>query len=1158
MRLNEFPHLFGKWLLFFACMVAYPAMTQSLASHNPQEHKPFRSQGTSANPRPLKNLLHDIEEKHDVSFVCKTELLEIMINTGEENFTGIDFAKKLQKVLKTYRLKVKQISDQQFAISEDSKSKKQRNESPDDFSPVVMQVNDITTAGMEATAVDSRAISNRVPAITITGIVVSRNNIRLQGVTVSVKGTNIGVSTNEDGKFTINVPNAQSILVFSYVGYLTVERALNGQQQIDIILDEDAKPMEELVVIGYGTQKKVNLTGAVSVITANDLKSRPITATSSGLQGLLPGVTIRNFTGLPGQNGSSIRIRGTGTLGDPSPLIVIDGIPGGTMDILNPDDIESVSVLKDAASSSIYGVRGANGVIMITTKKGKTNAKPNIAYNNYLGFQTPTALPEFLGSPVYMTLLNESQVNVGRPPTYTDSMINIAVTGSDLNYYANTNWLDEIYKKRAGQQNHNLSINGGGDNLSYYLSYGYLKQDGLITGDNYGADRHNIRLRLNTKLIDRLELDANIGYIDRKYNESSEDIGEAGGPIYASHQISPLVPVRFTTGGWGYLGGSRNPVAVATDGGYNDFASQEFTGNLSAALQLFKGFKLRGQYGFIKSNSQREIFNKTIDYFSPVTGDRIYQTNFPNKIDKRDYVNTYQTIIGMAEYERSFQKHDLKILVGVSQESNIGESFTASRTGLVSPDVPDLNVATANLLNTSSANHTALQSLFGRINYTFDRKYLAEFNFRHDGSSRFAKEVRWNLFPSASVGWRLSEEKFFSRLTSIFQEVKIRASYGELGNDKVGSDYAYLATIGPVSGVPPIGNVLTPGYAQTAIPNPFLTWETVTKQNIGIDLSLLRSRLGITADYFKHNTEDILLRVTLPDVLGATEPSQNAGKVENKGWEFQVNWKDRIGELHYGVNFNISDVKNKVTSLGDVPPTFGDQVRFLGEPIDAFYGLVADRISQLSDFSYNAATNVYTPLFPTISGDKVGPGDIIYKDLNKDGAVTLADDRQIIGNPFPRYTYGFRGDLGWKGFDFNFFIQGVGKASGYIKGAGRHAYINESTNPQKVHLDRWTPDNPDASYPRFTYQLSHNQRFSTFWLEDASYIRLKNIQLGYTLPGSLLQKYRISRLRIFVSADNLFTKTNFFYAYDPETPVSTGGYYPQVKTFIFGINLNMK
>lgn len=993
--------------------------------------------------------------------------------------------------------------------------------------------------------------------VTVRGKITDSKGEPLPGVSIKVKGTTVGATTDTDGNYSLIIPD-DGILVFSFIGFLSQEIAARGRTTINIVMAEQSQSLSEMVVVGYGVQKKVNVIGAVSSITAEDLKSRPITSISTGLQGLLPGVTVQSFTGLPGQNGGSIRIRGIGTLGDSNPLIVIDGIPGGSLDILNPDDIESVSVLKDAASSSIYGVRGANGVILITTKKGKADSKPIIGYNNYFGLQTPTALPEYLGSPDYMILLNESQRNVGRTPTYTDAEIEIARNGSDLNYYANTNWIKEIYKKNAAQQNHNLSINGGSNDLRYYVSYGYLKQDGLIAGNNFGSDRNNIRLRLSTKLIDRLELDANLGYIDRGYKESTHNVGDGDGPIYSAQQISPLVPVKFATGGWGYLGGSLNPLATATDGGINDFNSQELTGNLNAALTLFDGFKLRGQYGLIKGNSQRDLFRKTINYYSPINGDRIYQTNAPNTIVVSDYYNTYQTVIGVAEYEKVFnKKHDLKALFGASQESNVGGFFSATRQDVVTQDIGNVNLGTTNIQNASSADQTALQSLFGRASYTFDNRYLAEVNFRYDGSSRFSKDVRWNLFPSVSVGWRLSEERFFSGLKSIFEQVKFRASYGELGNDRVGSNYAYLATIVPV-GTMPIGNILTPAYAQTSLSNQILTWETVTKQNLGLDILMLNGRLGLTADYFKNNTNDILLRVALPDVIGASAPFQNAGKVENKGWEMQLNWQDKISDFRYGVNFNISDVKNKVVSLGGVPPSFGDQVRFLNEPIDSFYGLVALGLAQESDFDYNSTTKDYTPKFPVISGDKIAPGDVMYRDLNGDGKITLTDDRKIIGDPIPRYTYGFRGDVGWKGFDFNFFIQGVGKASGYIRGASRHAYINESTNPQKIHLDRWTPENTSASYPRLTYQLSHNQRLSTKWLEDASYMRLKNVQLGYTLPDAYTNKYRVSQFRIFASADNLFTQTNFFNAFDPETPVTNGGYYPQVKTFVFGLNFNIK
>lgn len=684
-----------------------------------------------------------------------------------------------------------------------------------------------------------------------------------------------------------------------------------------------------------------------------------------------------------------------------------------------------------------------------------------------------------------------------------------------------------------------------------------MKEGGLITGDNYNANRHNVRAKLSTTLMDRLQVVANLGYIDRRYTGSSEGIGSGGGPIYAAHQILPLVPVRFTTGGWGYIGGQRNPVAVTTDGGTDDFASQEFTGNLNTTLELFKGFRLRGQYGLIRSNSKRIIFSRTINYYSPENGSLIYQTNFPNRIDTRDYTNVYQTFIGTAEYEKRFNdRHDVKLLLGASQEETIGDNFAATRTDLASQDVGHINLGTQNQFNSGSAAQNALRSLFGRVNYGFGDKYLAEVNFRYDGSTRFAREVRWDLFAAASLGWVFTEESFFEGLREMIEFGKFRLSYGSQGNDRVG-DFAYLNILGPV-GTMPIGNTNTIGIRQTGVANEFLTWESAIKQNAGLDLSFLNGRLGVTADYFINQTNDILLTLPLPDVFGANYPPQNAGKVENRGWELQLSWQDERNGFQYGANFNLSDVRNKVVDLAGTPPTFGDRIRMVGEPIDAFYGLVADRIAQESDFTYDVEEATLVPNFPYIVSDPVAPGDIIYRDLNNDGEITLDQDRKVIGSHIPRYTYGFRGNMGWKGIDFSFFLQGVGDADGYLFGAARHAYINEGSLPQKIHLDRWTPENPDASYPRLAYQQTYNQRLSTFWLEDAAYLRLKNIQIGYTLPAQLTEGLRVSRLRIYASADNLLTQTDYFYGYDPETPVSSGGVYPQVKTYVFGLNINLK
>lgn len=997
-------------------------------------------------------------------------------------------------------------------------------------------------------------------AADVTGTVTDEKGAPVPGARIMNLSSNKGAISNAAGEFRIAANPGEKLSV-RMLGYEEIIITVDSKTDYPVRLKPSTVGLDAVVVVGYGTQKKANLTGAVSMVSSEDFKGRPATSVVSALQGQMAGVTVINATAIPGGSGeNTIRIRGIGTLNDAAPLVVIDGIPGGNLSILNPDDIETISVLKDAASSSIYGVRGANGVIMVTTKKGK-GGKPTLAYTNYLGLQTPTALPTFLGSVDYMTLLNEAKVNAGNNPTYTQEQIDIAKSGSDPNYYANTNWLKEMYKSSAPQQNHTLNLSGGANNINYYLSYGFLKQGGLITGDNYNARRHNVRLRVNTTLFDILQLDANLGYIDRNQSGSSTDVNGTGGPIQSAHQISPLVPVRFTTGGWGYLGGSVNPVALVTDGGTNDFTSQEITGNIQATLNISKDFRLRGQYGIVKSNSLRQIFTKTINYYSPDDNSLIYQTNNPNKIDNRDYTSLYQTVIGMAEYEKTFaRKHYIKAMLAASSEETIGRNFSASRTNLPTQDLGSINLGTLNPLNASDANQNALQSMFGRLNYSYDDKYLLEGNFRYDGSTRFAKDLRWNWFFSGSAGWVFSKENFFTSLQHVINFGKIRASYGTQGNDKVQDDFGYLSSISSV-GTMPIGNVLTIGYRQTGIPNPLLTWESMVKQDIGLDLAFMNNRLSVTADYYINNTNNILLRVPLPDVIGVTGtdyPYQNAGKVRNKGWELMVGWQDKVSDFTYGVNANISDVKNEVISLGNAPATIADQIRTVGQPIDAFYGFVADRISQVSDYTYDAATNKYTPLFPYDVSFPMMPGDIIYKDLNGDKKITAADDRQVIGSAIPRYTYGFRGNVAYKGIDFSFFLQGVGKADGLITNAARHAFINDGSNPQPIHLDRWTPDNPNATYPRLAYGYSYNQRLSTFWLENASYLRLKNIQAGYTLPQSITEKWHIDRLRLYFSADNLLTKTDFFYGYDPETPVSSGGFYPQVKTYVFGLNINFK
>lgn len=1022
------------------------------------------------------------------------------------------------------------------------------------------------------TTADLNFETNQQQQKSVSGKVTDSSGASLPGVSVVVKGTTNGTISDTNGNYSLsNVPE-NAMVQFSFVGMKGQEASVGNKSVINVSLEEETIGLDEVVAVGYGVQKKVNLTGAVSVVTSKDIASRPFTSVSTGLQGLLPGVTIVNSTGLPGQSTGSIRIRGLGTIGNSNPLVLIDGVEGN-INILNPEDIESVSVLKDAASAAIYGARGANGVILVTTKKvtGKESL-PSVNFNGYYGFQTPTSLPEMASSMDYIEMDNEARTNVGLPSNYPADAIDRIRQGSDPNYYSNTDWVGAIYKKASPQQNYSVNVNGKSPLMGYFFSYGFLDQEGLTVGSTTNSQRHNLRTKINTRVANFLDITANLAYTNRSYAMPSGGFGSDGGAIYTALRISPVIPERFQDGRWGYGGGSANPVALLFDSGQNNFTSQEVSGNFTGKIDLMKGWDVSSTYSFIQSNSLREILSKTIHYYRPETDAIWYSTNPTNKFENRDYASQKQTLIAQTNYERSFGKHQISAIAGFSQEWYVEKNFTAARINLTTEYNPSLAFgAQEGMSNGASAATWAIRSGFGRANYNFDDRYLFEANLRYDLSSRFHRDNRAGLFPSFSAGWRVSEESFMDQFESVFDNLKMRASWGILGNQYVGSsDYPYMAVLGTVA-VPNIGTGANVGYTQTSMPNPALHWETITMTNIGLDMLLLNKRLNITADWFVKNTEDILLRLTYPGVLGLSPTEENVGSVRNSGWELDLRWNDKIGNnFTYGASINLSDVKNKITDFGGLQPSIGTYtIRRVGDPIDAFYGLVADGIAMPWDFDrYDPVAKRYVgPNFPILDADAglVQPGDIKYKDLSgpngtPDGKINLEDDRKVVGSAIPRYTYNFRGDMGWKGVDFNFTLQGVGKADGYVDGAGRHTFVDQSAYPQKVHQERWTPQNPDANatYPRFTANYSYNQRFSTFWLEDASYLRVKNVQLGYTMKNSLTEKLKIDKCRIYFSGDNLFTLTNFFYAYDPETPVSKGGYYPQVKTVVLGFNITFK
>ena len=1010
-------------------------------------------------------------------------------------------------------------------------------------------------------------------SLVTSGTVVDTDGFPVIGAGVMVVGQTHGTITDESGRWTLELSNPNASLEFSSMGYNSVVVAVGGRSVINVTLSVDTQFLDEVVVVGYGTQKKVNLTGSVAMIGSEEMAARPISNVTSGLQGMLPGVTVVNATGEPGNSNTTIRVRGIGTIGNANPLILIDGVEGD-LSAINPEDIESVSVLKDAASAAIYGARAANGVLLVTTKNlnGAATEKTSVTFGAYYGIQTPTALPEMCDAIEFMTLDNEARQNVGTAIAWTESQFKKVRENSDPNYFGNTDWLSQVLNKYAPQQNYNLTVNGSLGSSGYMLSYRYFDQDGLTVGESTGEQRHNVRFKLNTKLIDRLTLTSNVSYTARKVTSPINSLTSGGGAIYTAMRIAPNVPVYYTDGTWAYGGGNTNPVAILNDGGRSITNSEDFSLQEVLKLDIIKGWNVTATYNLSSYNSLRDILKKTIRFVNP-EDQSVFDYASPNSLKNIDVKNIQQTFILQSNFDFTFKKHNISGVVGMSQEWYEGRSFNASRTNLTTEKDPTLNLGDASTMsNEGSYSSWALRSGFARVSYNYDERYLVEANLRYDLSSRFHQDNRGGLFPSVSAGWRLSEEPFMEFAKPYFNNIKFRASWGMLGNQYVGSsDYPYLSILQSFTdGLSLIGTSATTGYVQSTLANPDLTWEQIKMFDVGFDLAMLDNRLTMTFDWYNKNTEGILLKLNYPAQIGATPSEQNVGKVNNRGWELDLNWREQRGDFYYGVGFNLSDVQNKIVDLGgNAPDLSGYQVRVVGSPIDAFYGYVADGLMTPEDFKISDTKNhnYSLPKVPVILGNDYQPGDIKYKDISgpdgvPDGRITPEYDKVILGSNIPRYTYSARGDFGWKGIDFSFVIQGVGKCDGYLEGTARHALQDMAAYPQKVHLERYnvvTNPNPNASYPRLTYNTGFNQTtFSTYWMEDASYLRLKNIQLGYTFPEKWMKKARIDNLRVYVSADNLLTISNFFYAYDPETPVSKGGYYPQVKTAVIGLNVTFK
>lgn len=984
--------------------------------------------------------------------------------------------------------------------------------------------------------------------LSIKGIILSPDGEPLAGASVRIKGTNSGVSSDAAGRFTIEADPGQTLIV-SFTGYKEKEITITANmpsQLLSVTLERADVTMEELVVIGYGTQKKVNLTGSVETVSEKQIANRAQPDLSNLLTGQVPGLTIVQNSGQPGRDGGTIRIRGIGTLGNNDPLVIVDGVEASYSNI-DPNDVESVSVLKDASASAIYGVRAANGVLLITTKRGKTG-KPTLSYSNLFGFQKATRLPSYANSADYAFLYNEALVNDGGSRLYTDEEIEKYRNGSDPDNYPNSDWVGSLFSESGFQQNHHLGINGGSRDSRYNISLGYLDRGGLVA--NTSNQRYALRVNFDQDISRRFKVKVNLAASRQSITDPSMNLGDL---VHRAYRESPTVAIKFSNGNWGGYPYDHNSTAIARDGGYQKTVNNIFTGSLNAEYELVKGLKLRGIAAATNNNYKYHGFTKNLQLydFDVVT------------TSVRSYVGDARSetldinLQAFLDYQRSFHDiHNVTALLGYNQISTTYDDLTGGIYDLPNNSLDQLNAGNkATVLNSGYASDYRLRSYFGRFGYNYKERYLLEANFRYDGTSRFPENNRFGFFPSFSAGWNIAKERFFPA-TSWIDNIKLRGSWGRLGNQEIGN-YAFLPTY--ALGVNyTFGGVLTPGVAENgSLANEIIRWETSTETNIGIDAEIFKGKLSFTAEYYDRKTDDILLNLPQPSILGGYPPTVNAGSVSNKGFDFILRHQNKIGQVGYWVNANFSYVKNKITDLagGDTPG------RSVGDPVNNIYGYVALGLFQTQDEVNNAPDQS-----ATFGGAQ--PGDIRYLDFSgpdgvPDGVIN-SYDRKSLGSSFPSKSYGFQLGANYKQFDFSLSGQGVADVANYLGGQAIQPFPN-SGKVLNAHFDRWTPENPDAAFPRISLSAASRNygSINSFFVRNASYLRIRNIQAGYNLSASL-KKLNISKLRIFVNVDNPFLFTSFYDDFDPEAPAyptvgwlsyAAGNYYPQVTIYSAGLNI---
>jgi TonB-linked SusC/RagA family outer membrane protein len=1016
--------------------------------------------------------------------------------------------------------------------------------------------------------------------IKVSGIVLDKDKEPLIGVSILVKNTVQGTVSEIDGSYSLSVPDANATLVFSYTGFTSQEIALGGRTKLDVTLEQDQLLLDEVVVVGYGIQKKETVTGAVSSLKGADLVKSPAMNVSNSIAGRMAGVVAVNRSGEPGYDGSGIRIRGSNTLNNNDALIVIDGIPAraGGLDRLNPNDIEKISVLKDA-SAAIYGARAANGVILITTKRGKVS-KPELSYSFNQGYSQPTQLPKLADAAQYTEMLNDLDI-YGLPASeWAAATAAYKSTGSftrpngqirkapfqpgDFQKYKdgsspwthpNTDWYAETLKRWSPQQRHNLQMTGGTENLKYLASLGFQDQDGNYINSATGYKQYDLRLNLDAKINEFINV--NIGMLGRQENRFFPTKG-AGAIFRMLMRGKPQQPAYWPDGRPGPdIENGENPVVITTNAtGYDDDKRDyiQTNGQLDIKIPGIKGLVFTGNAAIDKLNQNNKRWETPWILYERGTGFAADGVT-PNLVAARrgpaeprlTLGNITQLNIllgGVLNYDRTFGDHKVTVLAGSNRETIDASNFNAFRRYFISPALDQL-FAGGDLEknNGGVASKRARLNYFGRMAYNYKEKYLLEFLWRYDGSDIFPEETRYGFFPGVMAGWVISQESFMQSFPAI-NYLKLRGSLGQMGNDQIAT-YQYLSTYGFRSYI--LGNVETKTLFEARIPNPNITWEVATNANIGIEGALFNDKVTFEFDYFNNRRTNILWvkNASVPQSTGLTLPAQNIGEVENKGFDALIGYRSSVGDLNFNISLNGGYAKNKIL-FWDEAPGAPEWQRTTGRPMYTIQAYIYDGVFK-DQAEINAEKINYSAIVNTLR-----PGDMKYQDYNGDGKITPDDQVRTDFNNIPTFQGGVSVIASYKGFDLNILLQGSAGAKQYVS-PGEMGNIGNYL--LEMYNDRWTVDNPSSVHPRIANRS--DQYFSannTYWFRSTDYIRLKNLEIGYTLPENLIKKAGMTSLRLYFNGLNLFTISDFN-TFDPESSSATGQYYPQQRIVNAGITV---